>query len=295
MSNIINLLALCKLKVVALILLTAVVGMLLTPNPFVQIDIIILASIGIGLSASAAAVFNHIIDNKIDTKMARTQKRPIPQGKVSKNQALIWGIFLGVVGVGILAFFVNLLTALLTFLSLIGYAIFYTMYLKRATPQNIVIGGAAGATPPILGWTAMTGSVGELSLLLFLIIFIWTPPHFWALAIYRHKEYAKVGIPMLPVTHGLSYTRVQILLYTILLSLVTLLPYLIGVSGYIYLATCVVLNILFLKYAIKLIKNPDDIQLPWQVFTYSIQYLMILFLALLLDHYIPINLTPLIY
>ncbi len=212
-----NLLALCKLKVVLLILLTAIVGMLLTPYPFEQLPVMIIAMFGIGASAASAAVFNHVIDQNIDAKMHRTRKRPLPQGQITQEQALIWGVILGFLGIIVLWFFVNMLTALLTFSSLIGYAVFYTMYLKRATPQNIVIGGAAGAMPPVLGWSAMTGEVGEYVLLLFLIIFIWTPPHFWSLAVYRHKEYKKANVPMLPVTHSLAFTRTQILLYTILL------------------------------------------------------------------------------
>ncbi len=288
MATISNLLALCKLKVVSLILLTAIVGMLLTPNPFMQIGTMIIATIGIGLVASSAAVFNHIIDNKIDNEMTRTNKRPIPQGNVSIKQAFILGVSLGIIGIALLLVFVNKLTALLTLLSLIGYAVFYTMYLKRATPQNIVIGGVAGATPPILGWSAMTNSVGELSILLFLIIFIWTPPHFWSLAIHRYKEYEKVGIPMLPVTHGLAFTRLQILLYTILLFIVTILPYITAMAGLIYLIGSIILNTIFLTYAIKLVKNPDDNSLAWRTFSYSIKYLVLLFITLFIDHYLII-------
>jgi protoheme IX farnesyltransferase len=224
-----DLLGLCKLKVVALILLTAVVGMFLAvPAPyFPDLILVALASLGIGLASASAAVFNHIVDEQIDLQMSRTHQRPLPQGKVSRNQALAWGVFLGVIGLGILQLFVNTITMVLTFISLIGYAVIYTMYLKRATPQNIVIGGAAGAAPPILGWTSIAGTQNiEYALLLFLIVFVWTPPHFWALAIFRVEEYRKVDVPMLPVTHGLAYTRVQILFYTILLILVTLLPYL---------------------------------------------------------------------
>ncbi len=284
MTTILNLLALCKLKVVSLILLTAIVGMLLTPSPFMQIGTMIIATIGIGLSASSAAVFNHIIDNKIDSKMARTNRRPIPKGDISIKQAFIWGISIGTVGIALLFIFINQLTALLTLLSIIGYAVFYTIYLKRATPQNIVIGGAAGATPPILGWSSMTNSVGELSILLFLIIFIWTPPHFWALAIHRYKEYEKVNIPMLPVTHGLGFTRLQILLYTILLFIVTMLPYITAHAGLIYLVGSVILNIIFLTYAIKLVRNVDDDSIAWRTFSYSIKYLIILFIVIFIDH-----------
>jgi protoheme IX farnesyltransferase len=288
MTSIANLLDLCKLKVVALILLTAVVGMFLAvPAPyFPDLLLVFNASLGIGLAAASAAVFNHVVDEKIDTQMSRTDQRPLPQGKVSRYQALVWGVLLGVVGLGILQLFVNTLTMILTFASLIGYALIYTLYLKRATPQNIVIGGAAGAAPPVLGWTAITGGQNiESALLLFLIVFIWTPPHFWALAIHRVKEYEKVNIPMLPVTHGLAYTKVQILLYTILLVVVTILPYLTGMSGLIYLAAALILGGIFLGYAISINSRPKDIKIAWNTFTYSINYLMLIFLALLVDHY----------
>ena len=283
-----DLLGLCKLKVVALILLTAVVGMFLAvPAPYLpDLWLAVSASIGIGMASASAAVFNHVVDEQIDMQMSRTDQRPLPQGKVSRNQALIWGVFLGVSGLGVLALFVNTLTMVLTFVSLIGYALIYTLYLKRATPQNIVIGGAAGAAPPVLGWTAITGSQGlEYALLLFLIIFIWTPPHFWALAIFRVEEYQKVNVPMLPVTHGLSYTRMQILLYTVLLTVVTILPYLVGMSGLIYLLSAFVLDAMFLGYAIQVYQRVDDKKIAWRTFVYSINYLMLLFLALLIDHY----------
>ena len=287
-TSISNLLDLCKLKVVALILLTAIVGMFLAvPAPYFPDWLLVVnASLGIGMAAASAAVFNHVVDEKIDTQMSRTDQRPLPQGKVSRYQALIWGVFLGVIGLGILQLFVNTLTMVLTFASLIGYAVIYTLYLKRATPQNIVIGGAAGAAPPVLGWTAITGGQNiESALLLFLIVFIWTPPHFWALAIHRVKEYEKVDIPMLPVTHGLAYTKVQILLYTILLVVVTVLPYLTGMSGLIYLAAALILGGIFLWYAININSRSKDIKIAWNTFTYSINYLMLLFLALLVDHY----------
>ena len=287
MPSLIDLLGLCKLKVVALILLTAVVGMLLAVPYLPSLTLVIVASAGIGLSAASAAVFNHIVDEKIDLQMSRTDQRPLPQGKVSRTQALIWAIFLGVTGLGLLLIYVNLLTAVLTFISLIGYAVIYTMYLKRATPQNIVIGGAAGAAPPVLGWTAIAGSAGiEYALLLFLIVFIWTPPHFWALAIHRVEEYRKVEVPMLPVTHGLEYTRVQILLYTALLFVVTLLPYLTGMSGIIYLVSAIVLGLIFLGYAIKIYREPENPKIAFSTFMYSVNYLMILFVALLVDHYL---------
>jgi len=282
-----DLLALCKLKVVSLILLTAVVGMLLAVPYLPNFLLIVVASAGISLSAMSAAVFNHIIDEKIDAQMSRTDRRPLPKGKVTRNQALIWGLFLGFVGIGLLFFFVNTLTAVLTFLSLIGYAVFYTMYLKHATPQNIVIGGAAGAAPPVLGWTSVAGSQGiEYALLLFLIVFIWTPPHFWALAIHRRDEYKKAQVPMLPVTHGLEFTRVQILLYTVLLLLVSLLPYLTGMSGVIYLISAATLGALFLGYSIKIFLEPDNPKIAFKTFKYSVNYLMVLFVALLIDHYL---------
>ena len=282
-----DLLALCKLKVVSLILLTAVVGMLLAVPYLPNFLLIVVASVGISLSAMSAAVFNHIIDEKIDAQMSRTDRRPLPKGKVTRNQALIWGLFLGFVGIGLLFFFVNILTAVLTFLSLIGYAVFYTMYLKHATPQNIVIGGAAGAAPPVLGWTSVAGSQGiEYALLLFLIVFIWTPPHFWALAIHRRDEYKKAEVPMLPVTHGLEFTRVQILLYTVLLLLVTLLPYLTGMSGVIYLIAAAVLGALFLGYSVKIFLEPENPKIAFKTFKYSVNYLMVLFVALLIDHYL---------
>ena len=288
MPSLIDLFGLCKLKVVALILLTAVVGMFLAvPAPyFPDLILVALASLGIGLASASAAVFNHIVDEQIDIQMSRTNQRPLPQGKVSRNQALVWGVFLGVIGLGILQLFVNTITMVLTFISLIGYAVIYTMYLKRATPQNIVIGGAAGAAPPILGWTSIAGTQNiEYALLLFLIVFVWTPPHFWALAIFRVEEYRKVDVPMLPVTHGLAYTRVQILFYTILLILVTLLPYLSGMSGLIYLASALILGFIFLAYAIKIYKNPGDNRIAWRTFMFSVNYLMLLFVALLIDHY----------
>ena len=288
MPSLSDLLGLCKLKVVALILLTAVVGMFLAvPAPFLpDVWLVISASIGISMAAASAAVFNHVVDEQIDMQMSRTDQRPLPQGKVSRNQALVWGVFLGVIGLGVLQLFVNTITMVLTFISLIGYAVVYTMYLKRATPQNIVIGGAAGAAPPVLGWTAITGTQGiEYALLLFLIVFVWTPPHFWALAIYRVEEYRKVDVPMLPVTHGLAYTRLQILLYTVLLLLVTLLPYLAGMSGLIYLAAALILGFMFLAYSIKIYRNPDDNKIAWDTFMFSVNYLMLLFVALLVDHY----------
>lgn len=279
--------ALCKIKVVALIVFTAVVGMFLAAPGMVPWDILIYATIGIGLAASSAAAINHVVDHRIDSMMARTNRRPLPKGKVSILNAIIFAWFLGTISMGILAFLVNPLTAGLTALSLIGYAFIYTMYLKRATPQNIVIGGAAGAAPPVLGWTAVTGTLDPNSLLLFLIIFAWTPPHFWALAIYRREDYAKVEIPMLPVTHGVEFTRLHILLYTIILFIVTLLPYLVGMSGLFYLVGAVFLGGGFLYYAIRMQFDHED-RLAMQTFSYSIIYLMLMFAFLLIDHYIPL-------
>ena len=285
-----DLLGLCKLKVVALILLTAIVGMLLAVPYLPNLFIVLVSSAGISLAAMSAAVFNHVVDEKIDIQMSRTNLRPLPQGRVTRIQALVWGVFLGVLGIGLLLIFVNFLTAVLTLVSLIGYAVFYTMYLKRVTPQNIVIGGAAGAAPPVLGWTAIAGSNGiEYALLLFLIVFIWTPPHFWALAIHRQEEYKKAEIPMLPVTHGLKFTKVQILLYTVLLFLVTLLPFLTGMSGLIYLICAASLGALFLAYSIKIIVEPENPKIAFKTFKYSINYLMVLFVGLLVDHYLLMN------
>jgi protoheme IX farnesyltransferase len=287
-------LKLCKLKVVALIMLTAVVGMLLATDGVPPLDLAILGSIGIALASCSAAVFNHVVDQRIDNIMSRTKNRPMPEGKVNSKQAIIFGVIIGAIGLGILVIWVNMLTAVLTFFALIGYAVIYTMYLKRATPQNIVIGGAAGAAPPVLGWAAITNTVELDALLLFLIVFIWTPPHFWALAIHRHEEYAKVDVPMLPVTHGLPFTRLQILLYTVILFIVTLMPYLVGMSSLIYLIGAVVLGFGFLYYAIQMIRHPDDMELPMKTFGFSINYLMILFVILLVDHYFPLNLNQIV-
>lgn len=277
---------LCKPNVVALIVFTAIVGIFLATPGLPPLDIFVFATLGIGLAAASAAAVNHIVDQKIDAQMGRTDQRPLPQGKVQNSHAIAFALILGIAAMLILSLGVNGLTALLTFISLIGYAVVYTLYLKRATPQNIVIGGAAGAAPPLLGWVAVTGQIDPEALLLFLIIFTWTPPHFWALAIHRMEEYRKVNVPMLPVTHGLSYTRLQILLYTILLFVVTLLPYGYGMSGILYLIGTVILNIGFLAYAIQLYRNTHD-SLPMRTFGYSITYLMGLFALLLVDHYVP--------
>jgi len=276
---------LTKPRVVMLIMFTAIVGMFLSVPGWPNMIALIFGALGIGLAASSAAVFNHVLDARIDILMMRTRGRPLPQGKLTERAALSFAFVLCVIAMLILWFLVNPLTAVLTFCSLIGYAVVYTVFLKRATPQNIVIGGAAGAAPPLLGWTAVTGDVSSSALLLFLIIFVWTPPHFWALAIARKDEYAKVDIPMLPVTHGEEYTRLNILLYTVLLILVTILPYLSGMSGVIYLLSAILLDALFLRCAIQLLRNPENKALPMQTFRFSITYLGILFAALLVDHY----------
>jgi protoheme IX farnesyltransferase len=280
---------LTKPRVVILIVFTAIVGMLLAVPGWPGSIPLLFGTLGIGFAASSAAVVNHVLDSRIDIQMSRTHNRPLPQGKLSQTHAFTFAAVLCVLSMLMLWLLVNPLTALLTFASLIGYAIIYTVYLKHATPQNIVIGGAAGAAPPVLGWTAVTGEIHSDALLLFLIVFIWTPPHFWALAIARKEDYEKVGVPMLPVTHGNEFTRQYILLYTILLVLVTILPYLSGMSGLIYLATALALGGRFLAYAIQLRKD-DGLELPMQVFRFSINYLMFLFVALLIDHYYIIRL-----
>jgi protoheme IX farnesyltransferase len=279
---------LTKPKVVMLIAFTAVVGMFLATAGFPPLDALLIGTLGIWLAAASAAAINHVIDQRIDSVMARTKHRPLPTGHVTEQQALAFAFTLGVVSMLLLTFFVNPLTAVLTFFSLIGYAIVYTVWLKRATPQNIVIGGAAGAAPPVLGWTAVTGTIDPNALLLFLIIFTWTPPHFWALAIARREEYAKVGVPMLPVTHGVEFTRLHILLYTVLLTLVTVLPVLTGMSGLIYAAAALALNGVFLWYAWQL-WSTGRADWPMRTFRYSITYLMLLFAALLVDHYLLIT------
>ena len=274
-----------------LIVFTAIVGMFLSVPGWPGIEPLIYGTVGIGMAASSAAVFNHVLDHRTDILMMRTRGRPLPQGKLTEKSALIFASVLCVIAMIILWFLVNPLTALLTFLSLIGYAVIYTVWLKRATPQNIVIGGAAGAAPPILGWAAVTNEVTSEPLLLFLIVFVWTPPHFWALAIARLDEYAKVEIPMLPVTHGVPYTRLNILLYSILLLIVTIMPYLIGMSGVIYLVAALGLGAYFLYYAIRMYRDHEDEELPMAMFKYSISYLGFLFAALLIDHYFLIQLA----
>ena len=279
-------LELTKPKVVALITFTAIVGTLLASPGVPPFAALLWGNLGIALAAACAATINHVLDRRIDEQMARTRARPLPSGALSEREALLFAALLGFTAMALLAFLVNLLTAVLTFCSLIGYAVVYTVWLKRATPQNIVIGGAAGAAPPVLGWAAVTDSVDPNALLLFLIIFVWTPPHFWALAIARRDEYARAGIPMLPVTHGVDYTRLQVLFYTVLLVAVTLMPYVTGMSGLLYLAAALVLNAGFLYYALAL-KITAHEALPMRVFRFSVTYLMWLFAALLVDHYVP--------
>jgi len=281
-------LALCKLKVVGLIVFTAVVGMFLAIPALPPLDLVLVSALGIGMAAASAAAINHVLDARIDAVMRRTRRRPLPTGHLTEGQATRFAIGLGLASMLLLTYYVNALTAALTFLSLIGYAVVYTVWLKRATPQNIVIGGAAGAAPPILGWTAITGDIHAHALLLFLIIFTWTPPHFWALAIARRDDYAKVDIPMMPVTHGIEFTRLHILLYTVLLLVVSLLPYLTGMSGLIYLAGALIFGGGFLYYAIAM-KVSNRPELPMKTFGYSITYLAGVFAALLVDHYIPIG------
>ena len=282
---------LTKPRVVMLIVFTAIVGMFLAVPGWPGLTPIVMGTIGIGLAASGAAVFNHVLDARIDIHMLRTRGRPLPQGRISEGRALTFATALCVLSMVTLSFFVNMLTAVLTFFSLIGYAVIYTVWLKRATPQNIVIGGAAGAAPPVLGWVAVTGEIHANALLLFLIIFVWTPPHFWALAIARKEEYAKVGVPMLPVTHGEAYTRLSILLYTILLVVITILPYLTGMCGLIYLVTAMILGGMFLQQAIQMMRHPDDVERAMGTFKFSITYLGVLFAALLIDHYLPFQIS----
>lgn len=276
---------LCKPRVVLLIVFTAMVGMFMATPGMVPMDALILGTIGIGLMASAAAAVNQLLDQRVDAHMARTCGRPLVTGNLGTTESSLFAGALGLGGMAILYWLVNPLTAWLTLFTLIGYAGIYTVYLKRATPQNIVIGGAAGAAPPVLGWAAVTGTMDPHALLLFLIVFVWTPPHFWALAIERHREYADVDIPMLPVTHGLTYTRTQVLLYTILLLVVSVLPFVVGMSGLLYLIGALALGGVFLYYAWQLKFAPRP-GLAMKTFGYSIVYLMAIFTLLLLDHYL---------
>ncbi|RUR18077.1 protoheme IX farnesyltransferase [Legionella sp. km535] len=276
---------LCKPRVVLLMLLTVVVGMYLAAPGWIDLSLIGFTLIGVGLCAGSAAAINHLVDRHIDSIMARTKKRPVAHGRVSVYQALGFAVVIGVLGLSVLCAFVNQLTALLTFVTLIGYAGVYTGYLKRATSQNIVIGGLAGAAPPLLGWTAVTNQLDPHALLLVLIIFTWTPPHFWALAIYRYEEYQHAQIPMLPVTHGIQFTKLNIYLYTILLLVVSLLPFVVGMSGIVYLIGAMLLGVRFLFWAHKLYSTEKPV-VAMQTFRFSIVYLMVLFVFLLIDHYL---------
>lgn len=280
---------LTKPRVVALLVFCAVIGMFLAVPGLPPWRLLLFGSIGIWMASASAAAFNHLIDERIDKLMSRTAHRPLATGELSAMQVFVFAFVLGVVSMLILVLLVNWMTAALTFASLIGYAVVYTAFLKRATPQNIVIGGIAGASPPLLGWSAITGMTGErdwaYALLLVLIIFVWTPPHFWALAIFRREDYSRAQVPMLPVTHGVTYTRWHVLFYTILLFVATLMPVLTGMSGVLYLGGAVVLGAGFLYYAVRLMNPPDELY-AMKVFRYSITYLMALFAFLLLDHWL---------
>lgn len=278
-------LELTKPRVVALMILTSIIGMFLSVPGMVPLDVLIFGNLGIALVSGSAAAVNHFVDRRIDVHMARTQNRPLATGRLGATQALGFAIILGVLGTAILVVFANTLTALLTIAALIGYAVIYTLYLKRATPQNIVIGGLAGAAPPLLGWVAVTGEVHPYALLLVLIIYAWTPPHFWALAVHRQEDYAKAEVPMLPVTHGEKYTILNIFLYTLLLIAVSLLPYVFGMFGWIYLIGALVLGARFLYWAVVMMRGKANGS-GMKTFQYSIWYLMILFVVMLADHYI---------
>jgi len=276
--------ALCKPRVNALIVFTAVIGMFLSTPGMVPLNILISAILGIGFVSGAAAAFNCLIEEKIDARMARTRGRPLPMGKVSQQETIFFASILGGLGLFILLYFVNFLTMWLTALTFFAYAVIYTIFLKPATPMNIVIGGASGAMPPVLGWAAVNNYLSPEAWILFLIIFCWTPPHFWALALYRRVEYAKVGIPMLPVTHGEKFTLLHIVLYTIILVIVTMMPFSIGMTGLIYLFFATILNAIFLYYVVMLYRNYSD-KLSMKIFRYSILYLGLIFTAFLIDHY----------
>ena len=285
MNLIKNYFELTKPKVVMMMLITAIVGMLLASKTLPPLSLMLISLLGIGLCASSAATINQIIDRNIDANMARTSERPLPQGNITTLNASIFALILMIAGTTILVLKVNTLTALLTVSSLIGYAFIYTVFLKRATPQNIVIGGLAGAAPPLLGWTSISNSIDPNALLLVLIIFVWTPPHFWALAIYRRDDYAKEAIPMLPVTHGIKFTKLQIILYTILLLIVSILPYIVLMSGRIYLFSALFLGLFYLYSSIKMYLT-DDEKYPMISFQYSVYYIFLIFIALLADHFI---------
>ena len=279
---------LCKPNVVYMMLICAFVGMLLAEESVESFGYLLVALTGIAFCAASAAAINQVIDRKTDASMTRTDQRPLPQGELSVTHASIFALIIGVFGATILFLYVNTLTMALTLASLIGYAFIYTVYLKRATPQNIVIGGLAGAAPPLLGWASVTNSIDPYALLLVLIIFVWTPPHFWALAIYRRDDYAKESIPMLPVTHGVVFTKLQIVLYTIVLYIVSLLPYVVLMSGEIYLFSALILSSIFLYYSINLYYS-SDIEDAMKTFQFSIYYIFLIFLALLIDHFIILN------
>ena len=276
---------LCKPNVVYMMLICAFVGMLLAEESVESFGYLLVALTGIAFCAASAAAINQVIDRKTDASMTRTDQRPLPQGELSATHASIFALIIGLFGATILFLYVNTLTMALTLASLIGYAFIYTVYLKRATPQNIVIGGLAGAAPPLLGWASVTNSIDPYALLLVLIIFVWTPPHFWALAIYRRDEYAKESIPMLPVTHGVVFTKLQIVLYTIILYIVSLLPYVVLMSGEIYLFSALILSSIFLYYSINLYYS-SDIEDAMKTFQFSIYYIFLIFLALLIDHFV---------
>ena len=276
---------LCKPNVVYMMLICALVGMLLAEDTVSSIPTILIALLGIALCSGSAAAINQVIDRKADAAMTRTDQRPLPQGELSAFHASCFAFVIGILGAVILFLFINTLTMILTLASLVGYAFIYTLYLKRATPQNIVIGGLAGAAPPLLGWASISNTIDPHALLLVLIIFVWTPPHFWALAIYRKDEYAKESIPMLPVTHGVAFTKLQIVLYTIILFIVSILPYIVLMSGGIYLVSAVILSSIFLYYSIKLYFSDDD-AIAMKTFNFSIYYIFLIFVALLLDHYL---------
>ncbi len=278
-------LELTKPRVVALMILTALIGMCMAVPGFVPWQPLLLGNLGIALCAGAAAAINHLVDERIDQQMSRTRSRPVATGKVSQRAAALFAAILAFVGIGVLVIWVNTLTAVLTVASLIGYAFVYTMFLKRATPQNIVIGGLAGAAPPLLGWTAVTGEVHGHALLLVLIIFAWTPPHFWALAIHRREEYASVGIPMLPVTHGVRFTALHIFLYTVIMILITLLPFATLLSGWLYLVGAAILGAVFLYWSIEILRDKNP-KAPMETFKFSITYLLVLFIIMLADHWL---------
>ena len=279
---------LCKPNVVYMMLICAFVGMLLAEESVGSFSYLFVALTGIALCSASAAAINQVIDRNTDASMTRTDQRPLPKGELSATHASLFAFVIGVIGALILYFYVNILTMMLTIASLIGYAFIYTIYLKRATPQNIVIGGLAGAAPPLLGWTSITNTIDPYALLLVLIIFVWTPPHFWALAIYRKDEYAKESIPMLPVTHGVIFTKLQIVLYTIILFIVSLLPYVVLMSGSIYLYSALILSSMFLYSSVKLYYSSDD-EDAMKTFQFSIYYIFLIFLALLVDHFIILN------